>query len=172
MKLGTSLLGQRVAVRDYTPADLDFSTGMWFDPENGRYLSDPDREHVDEVYQKALDGMRDSEDGYYLIVELRSGGERIGTCCAFPDKDGGGYDIGYCVRRERWRQGYGTEVVNLLADWIRERGGTAVTAEAAKENRGSRALLEKCGFRVIRESSFRKYHMDIRFESVIYQKTL
>ena len=33
-------------------------------------------------------------------------------------------------------------------------------------------LLEKCGFRVVRESGFRKYQMDIRFESVIYQKTL
>ena len=170
MKLGTPLLGQRIAVRDYMPSDLEFCTGMWFDPENGRYLSDPDREHVDEVYQKALDGLQDSKDGYYLIVELRDGGERIGTCCVFPEK--GVYDIGYCIHKCRWKQGYGTEVVNLLVGWIQEQGGTAVTAEAAKENRGSCALLEKCGFQVIRESSFRKYHMDIRFESVIYQKTL
>lgn len=43
-------------------------------------------------------------------------------------------------------------------DWVRERGGIAVTAEAARENRGSCALLEKCGFTVLREASFRKYH--------------
>ena len=99
MKLNAPLLGQRIAVRSYTAEDLEFCTGMWFDPENGRYLSDPDREHVDEVFQKALDGMQDSADGYYLIVELRDGGERIGTCCVFPDK--GVYDIGYCIRKSR-----------------------------------------------------------------------
>lgn len=44
---------------------------------------------MDEVYQKALDGMQDSADGYYFVVELRDAGERIGTCCAFPDGDMG-----------------------------------------------------------------------------------
>ena len=103
-------------------------------------------------------------------MELRDGGERIGTCCVFPEGDV--FDIGYCLHRTRWRQGFGTELVNLAAAWVRERGGTAITAEAARENRGSCALLEKCGFRAVRESSFRKYNMDVSFESLIYQKDL
>ena len=168
MKLESPLVGERITIRDYTPDDLTFSTDMWFDPENGRYLSDPAAEYVDEVYQKALDGLQDCEDGYYLIVELRSSGERIGTCCVFPDKDV--YDIGYCIHKSRWRQGFGTEVVNLLAGWAREQGTSAVTAEAAKENRASCALLEKCGFSVARESSFKKYHMDITFDNLIYER--
>ncbi len=170
MKLKQPLLGERVVIRNYTPGDLAFSTDMWFDPENGKYLSDPTREYVDEMFQRALDSLQDSKDGYYLLVELRSSGERIGTCCVFPDKDV--YDIGYCIHKSRWKQGFGTEVVNLLADWVREQGGTAVTAEAAKENRGSCALLEKCGFDVVKESSFKKYHMDVKFDSFIYEKKL
>ncbi|MBD5162668.1 MAG: GNAT family N-acetyltransferase [Oscillibacter sp.] len=170
MKLKQPLLGERIVIRDYTPEDLAFSTDMWFDPENGKYLSDPTREYVDEVFQRALDGLQDSKDGYYLIAELRSGGERIGTCCAFPDKDV--YDIGYCIHKSRWKQGFGTEVVNLLMSWVRDQGGTAVTAEAAEENRASCALLEKCGFAVVRESSFKKYHMDVSFDSFIYEKKL
>ena len=51
-------------------------------------------------------------------------------------------------------------------------GGTAVTAEAALENRGSCALLEKCGFTAVKEASFKKYHMDVVFESFIYEKKL
>ena len=170
MKIRTPLPGQRMIVRDYTPEDLAFCTGMWFDPENGRYLSDPDQEHVDEVFQKALNGLQDSETGYYFIVELHESGERVGTCCAFPED--GVYDIGYCIHRDYWRRGYGTELVELLADWVRKLGGVAVTAEVAKENRASCALLEKCGFRVVRESSFKKYHMGIQYDSLIYQKAL
>ena len=114
MKIEEPLQGKRIAIRNYAPEDLDFCTGMWFDPENGRYLSDPDREHVDERYQRALEGMPDSPDGYYFIVELRESGERVGTCCAFPQD--GAYDIGYCIRREYWKRGYGTELVELLTD--------------------------------------------------------
>lgn len=172
MKLDRPLAGERIVIRSYVPADLDFCTDMWFDPENGRWMSDPERAYVDEAYQKALDGMRDCADGYYLIVELKDTGERIGTCCVFPDGDGKVYDIGYCIHRSRWRQGFGTEAVNLLVGWVREQGGTAVTAEAARENRASCALLEKCGFTAIKETSFKKYHMDIAFDSFIYEKRL
>ncbi|MDE7261012.1 MAG: GNAT family N-acetyltransferase [Oscillospiraceae bacterium] len=170
MKIGMSLTGDRIVIRDYAPEDVAFCTDMWFDPENGRYLSDPDREHVDEVFQSALDGLQDSESGYYLVVELRESGERMGTCCAFPEE--GVYDIGYCIHKNWWRQGYGTELVELVASWVREQGGTAITAEAARENRASRVLLEKCGFQVVRESRFQKYHMDVWFDSLIYRKVL
>ena len=172
MKLDRPLEGERIVIRSYAPEDLDFCTGMWFDPENGRYLSDPAREYVDEVFQRALDGLQDSGNGYYLVVERKVGGERIGTCCAFPDEAGKAYDIGYCVHKSCWRQGFGREIVELLLDWVRDQDGTAVTAEAARENRGSCALLEKCGFTLKREASFRKYHMDIEFDSCIYERTL
>ena len=39
MKLKQPLVGERIVIRDYTPEDLTFSTDMWFDPENGRYMS-------------------------------------------------------------------------------------------------------------------------------------
>lgn len=170
MRLDAPLVGERLCIRNYEPADLDFSSGMWFDPENGKYLSDPTAEYVDATYQKALDSLQDSRSGYYLTVW--DGRERVGTCCVFPDKNREEYDIGYCVHRSRWGQGLGTELVGLLVDWVRAQGGKAVTAEAAKENRASRALLEKLGFEAVRESSFRKYHMDLRFESYIYRLDL
>lgn len=171
MNLDEPLTGRRIIVRSYTRSDLEFCTKLWFDPENGRYLSDPDREHVDEVFRRALERMQDSENGYYFIVELRDSGERIGTCCAFPEDDGA-YDIGYCIEKSRWRQGFGTELVEVIVNWVRKQGGSAITAEAARANEASCGLLEKCGFTVLRESCFNKYHMDVQFESVIYKKDL
>lgn len=172
MRVGLPLRGERVVLRDYTPEDLTFCTDLWFDPENGRYLSDPDAAHVDEAYRQALEAMQDSKDGYYFIVELAETGERIGTCCAFPDAAGEEYDIGYCIHKARWRQGYGTETVSLLAGWARAQGGSVLTAEAALENAASCALLKKCGFQVRKAASFRKYHMDAAFESAVFFKKL
>lgn len=172
MKLEKEIAGENLVLRSYKKTDLEFCTEMWFDPENGKYLSDPTAEHVDEAYQRALDAMEDNKDGYYLIAERRDTGEAVGTCCAFPSRTGKCYDIGYCVRKSRWRQGYGTEIVELLTDWLRELGAESVTAEVAVENAGSCKLLENNGFTVQKQSEFKKYGTDSRFKSYVYQKKL
>lgn len=172
MKLDAPLEGKRVCIRDHEPADLDFATGMWFDEENGKYLSDPTAGYVDAAFQRALNTLEISRLGYYLTVWEKNTGEHVGTCCAFPNGSRETWDIGYCVHKSRWGQGLGTEIVGLLIGWVRAQGGKAITAEAAKENHASRALLEKWGFEVVRESEFRKYHMDIQFESCIYRLEL
>lgn len=52
MKLNESLVGERIVIRNYRKSDLKFMTDMWFDEENGKYMSDPTREYVDDRYQK------------------------------------------------------------------------------------------------------------------------
>lgn len=173
MKIKNKLTGQRIIIRSYRKSDLDFVSEMWFDKENGRYLSDPEREYIDEKYQKAVDGMENSESGYYFVTELTETGEAIGSCCAFPDdEDKENYDIGYCVHKSCWRQGYGSEIVSVLLEWIKSVGGKSVTAEAAKDNKASCALLTKLGFEVIKETEFKKYNMGISFDSYIFKKSL
>lgn len=175
MKLDGKLLGKNIAVRSYQRSDLDFVSGMWFDKENGKYLSDPEKEFIDEKFQKAIDGLEDSPSGYYFTAEKISTGELIGSCCAFPDYDGMGnlfYDIGYCVDKSHWRQGIGSDVLKVLLDWIKSQNAKYVTAEAAKENTASVQLLKKFGFKVFKEASFKKYNMNISYESYIFKKTL
>lgn len=175
MRIKGRLTGKRIAVRSYQSSDLDFVSGMWFDKENGKYLSDPEKEYIDDKFQKAIDELEDSTLGYYFVAEHTETGEPIGTCCAFPEHDEGDnvtYDIGYCVRKSHWKQGFGTEIVLLLLDWIKSEGGKSVTAEAAKENAASCALLKKLGFEVIKEAEFKKYHMDIKYDSFIFGKAL
>lgn len=172
MKLKNRLMGARLCIRSYSREDLAFSTGMWFDRENGKYLSDPEAGYADGEYQKALDGMEDSPEGYYFIVELKTSETPIGTCCAFPDETGKSYDIGYCIDKKYWGQGYGTETVGLLVNWVRAQGGETVTAEVAVENRASHALLKKHGFTVQKEGEFQKYNMDVRFKSCFYRLCL
>lgn len=81
---------------------------MWFHEENGKYMSDPIAEYVDQAYQKALDTLGESELGYYLVIELADTGESVGSFCMFPDEGKKVYDIGYCIHREHWKKGYGS----------------------------------------------------------------
>lgn len=172
MKIENKLMGERIALRSYLKSDIDFVSGMWFDKENGKYLSDPERKFIDEKFQRAVDGMEDSPTGYYFVAELKETGEPVGTCCAFPDeKNKAVYDIGYCVHKAYWRQGLGSEIVTTLTNWIRSAGGKSVTAEAAKENEASCGLLKKLGFEVVKEGGFKKYNMNISYDSYIFGKT-
>lgn len=170
MKLEQNILGKRICLRNYEESDLTFLSDMWFDEENGKYLSDPTREYVDDVYQKALDTLGESAYGYYLVAELIDTGECIGSASMFPDERKQVYDIGYCIHKSRWNQGYGSEAVALLCEWLRDNGATKVTAEVAAENAASNRLLRKLGFEIEKISEFKKYNMDVRFDSYIYAK--
>ena len=172
MKMNTKLTGERIVIRNYETSDLEFVTGMWLDEENGAYMSDPTPEHVDAAFQHALDALQDSPFGYYLIIEHEKTGERVGSFSIFPDEDRKVYDIGYCIHKTHWRKGYASEALVLILDWAKSQGAEKVTAEVAVGNAASNALLGKFAFVVERQTSFQKYHMDIRFDSFIYSKEL
>lgn len=172
MRIGKALLGQRIIIRNYEQSDLDFLTDMWFDAENGKYMSDPTAAYVDEAFQKALDTLGESKFGYYLVIELSSTMESIGSFCIFPDEDTKVYDIGYCIHKKYWGSGYGSEAVSLVLDWLTQQGARKVTAEVAVDNVASNALLRKFGFEVEKKAAFKKYNMDVQFDSYIYAKML
>lgn len=172
MKIDKDLTGGRIRIRNYTRADQSFAMGMWCDEETGRYMSDPAAAFVDKAYLDAIAEMEDSPEGYYFIAEDLKTGELLATCCAFPERDGAVYDIGYCVRKDRWGQGLGTEIVTLLISWAKERGAEALTAEVAADNAASNALLKKMGFAAVREAEFKKWHMDVRLRSYLYERRL
>ena len=167
MLLNQNIETQRLVIRSWRRADKDFTLSLWGDKENGRYMSDPSGENMDERYLECIDEMEDSEDGYYLLAEFRDSGEPVGTCCAFPEKDN--YDIGYCISKDFWKQGLGSEMVGALIEWIKSAGGKSVTAEVADINAASVALLKKLGFAEDRKSVFKKWGEDEEFEAHFYK---
>ena len=173
MQIENTLSTERLTIRNCHKSDLPALTAMWFDAENGKYLSDPTREYVDDKFQRALDAIEENPHGYYLALLLRGTETIIGSCFLFPEEEKeGSFALAYCIHKDHWRKGYATELLHRIIDWVRERGGTEVTAEAAKENIASDALLRKIGFAVVGESSFQKYHMDVSFDSYVYRLAL
>ena len=172
MQIENPISSSRVTLRNCQKADLPFLTAMWFDKENGRYLSDPTAEFADDKYQAALDKLEDSTDGYYLTAVLNDAKQIVGSCFIFPEEQEKRFEIAYCIHKSHWRKGYAAELLALVTAWAKDNGYTEITAEAAKENTASDSLLRKNGFVVIGESKFQKYNMDISYESYIYSLKL
>ena len=167
MKLDKPIETSRLLLRPYLRADRDFSLSLWCDAENGRYMSDPLFENLDDRYLSYFDEMEDDPDGYYLIAEDKATGEPVGTCCIFPETDA--YDIGYCVRKDLWRTGLGSEMIAGMLGWIRAAGGSAVTAEVADDNAASTGLLRKFGFVPVTATRYKKRGSNTVFDSHIYR---
>ncbi|MBQ9300850.1 MAG: GNAT family N-acetyltransferase [Clostridia bacterium] len=68
----------------------------------------------------------------------------VGTCCIFPEN--GNYDIGYCISKDHWKEGLGTEVIDAIIRWVKTEGGKSIAGEVADINLASIALLHKFGF--------------------------
>ena len=168
MLIEKPLISSRITVRNYQKKDLPYLTEMWFDKVNGKYMSDPTIEYVDSDFQKALDGLENNPDGYYLTIVLNGSNEIIGSACIFPDEKKEIFDIGYCIHKNYWRKRFGSELLTLIVTWIRNNGGIEITAEVAQDNIASNRLLTNNGFKIKKKSQFKKYKMNISFDSYIY----
>ena len=157
---------QRLIIRPYERRDRDFCLSLWCDKENGRYLSDPVLEAADARYLSLIDEMADEKDGFYLIAELKGSDIPVATCCAFPEGDN--CDIGYCVCKEMWRQGYGGEMIKALIGWAEHSGMASLSAEVADDNAASVALLKKFGFRADRITRYKKRGEETYFDAHVY----
>lgn len=171
MQIKNNITTNRLLIRDYKKEDVQAVTSMWFDKENGKYMSDPEEGYVNDRYTESLDEMEDSSDGYYLVAELKETHKLIATCCMFPEENNT-YDSGYCIHKDYWKCGYGSEVIGAILVWLRERDVHKVTAEVAKENSASCALSKKFGFKTEKETRFKKWNMDVWYDSYVFSLEL
>ena len=74
MLLMKNLETPRLTIRSWQKSDKDFTLSLWGDKENGKYMSDPIRENMDDAYLKCVDEMEDNSEGYYLVAEWKEDG--------------------------------------------------------------------------------------------------
>ena len=100
-------------------------------------------------HEDTMDGLRMTGAGgpppVWLVLHE---GAVIGDCGLHGRPDAkGGVEIGYGLAAD-WRgQGFGTEVVQVLAGWLLDQPGISVVrAHTLPDNVASRRVLEKAGF--------------------------
>ncbi|MCL4396172.1 MAG: GNAT family N-acetyltransferase [Chloroflexi bacterium] len=90
---------------------------------------------------------------YQLAIELKASGEMIGDCAFHTLEDAQQADIAFTLARQYQGQGYATEAVKRMLDYIfAELGLHRVRAIADVKNLASVKLLERIGMR--REGHF------------------
>ena len=162
---------QRLSLRTVLQEDLDAVAAIWGDAEAAKYMPDPCYQSGADIAEILVD---DPECPCYYFAAFRQGFDVvIGTCSlGLENAKSSEFSIGYNVRKDLWGNGYAGEMVYALIDFARTLGIKAITAPVAKENRASNRVLEKCGFVIVGDSSFRKSGTDIVHPAFIYRLEL
>jgi RimJ/RimL family protein N-acetyltransferase len=160
---------ERLLIRSTRESDGAACLDIWLDDEMGRYMSDPPRDKADEATLNFAVGIENDDGWYPMVVFLKTTGDFLGTCSIVPMDDGKRWDFGYAVHKKYWRQGYATEILRKLIEFGIEKGVTSFSANVAKVNTASNAVLKEIGFRVWKDNgSFRKRGTDIVYAEYTY----
>lgn len=170
--LTENLETDRLIIRSMKEEDSPLCFSIWLDNEMGKYLGDPPREKADEAYMSFANGIELDESWYPFIAISKDTDDFIGTCSIVPHEDSKHYDLGYCVHKKYWRQGYATEMIKALITFGYCNGVRTFTAKVAQENTASNAVLKKLGFYIEKEGSFKKHATDIVYSDYTYRLSL
>ncbi len=91
------------------------------------------------------------------VFAITNGNDFLGECALLPiDYAEGNFLIGYQLDDIFWKQGYGTIACEFLIDYgFNKLGASRLSGDCMSGNLGSKAIMEKCGFR--QEGHQRKY---------------
>ena len=162
----------RLIIKSTKKEDTDFCLDIWLDGEMGKYLSDPPREKANDTYLEWKESVEKYDGCYYFIAVSKENSSYIGTCSAVPSEDKKHWDLGYAIHKNFWKQGYATEMIKELCNFCMENGSKYITADVAKLNNGSNAVLKKLGFKIEKEGSFKKSGTNIIYENYTYRLDL
>ena len=124
-------------------SDFEDSTGY-------RYDGEPLDGILHLIFSRRVNVLKDPTKNLYFhtmwVYALKSAKTIIGSIsCKNAPTDSEDIEIGYGINRMYEKQGYTTEAVNMLSEWILQQDGVeSVIAEIDKENAGSRRVAEKC----------------------------
>jgi RimJ/RimL family protein N-acetyltransferase len=135
-------------LRDVTDEDLPTFFEFQLDPEAnwmaGFTARDPsDRDAFNSHWAKIM------ADASCIVKTIVSDGKVVGSVGSY--EDAGKREVTYWIGREFWRKGIATWALSEFL--LRVNRIRPIYARVAKDNIGSRRVLEKCGFKVIGETS-------------------
>lgn len=142
----------RMRIRPVRPDDAEPMLMLFQEPETMRYVGGPITT-LDEV-QKRLDvylNYAEKKPGLgTFIVESNESGKMMGICVARQaeyDVNSDLFEVGYILAPEYWGQGFVSELLPRLCEYLIERSGASqLVAYTHPENTTSQHLLKKVGF--------------------------
>jgi [ribosomal protein S5]-alanine N-acetyltransferase len=140
----------RLMVRELLHDDLDEVSAMLGDPELMRFWPKPfSREESAEWIGRQRERYEAHGFGYWLAVE-KATGQAVGQVGVLPRVLDGAdeVDIGYIIRRSRWREGFASEGASGCRDHVfGALGRSRVLCLVRPENIPSLGVARKIGFK-------------------------
>ena len=149
--LGTKRIEtRRLLLRPFTMEDASAMFRNWAsDPEVTRFLTWPAHESVEVTRWVLKDWTThyDQPDFYQWAIVPKDLGEPIGAISVVEKNDGAQWvEMGYCIGKSWWRQGYVSEALQaLIAFFFEEVGLSRIQACHDPRNPNSGAVMRKCG---------------------------
>ena len=146
-----TLRTDRLVFSPYTAADEEDFVALFADERVSRWMGDGPRPEAENraLFHRVFDVYAEDR---FDVWAVRRGAELIGHAEIKPTEVSGGHEIIYALVPSAWGQGLGTEIARTLVTYGFERLGLdTVHATVAGENAPSLAVLDRLGFRRVKD---------------------
>jgi len=157
---------ERLILRKTQLSDAEQMFNNWAsDLEVTKYLLWQTHESIEETKRvlSIWDEKNDDLTYYHWGIVLKENNEIIGTCGNFGIHEHHySTELGYCMSRKYWGQGYMSEAVNaMIKHFFEVVGLNRISARYHPDNIGSGKVMQKC--KMIYEGIHRKEHYNNKF---------
>ena len=146
------LTSDRLLLRKFKLDDAQEMFDNWAsDPKVTKYVSWQTHQNVEVtklVIKEWVEEYNNSPKTFRYAIALKSSGSLIGSIDVVNFHDDAP-EIGYCLSRKYWNNGYMTEACKTLIKYLFDIGYKKIIIRAAEKNIASIRVIEKCGFTLI-----------------------
>lgn len=164
---------KRLVLGKLSTADAKDAFENWTSCEEvSKYMTWSTHKTIEDTktWLKQVEKTYEENSGYEWGIMLKSNNELIGSIGVYlkPEFDNR-YEIGYALSKKYWRQGYATERLKCVMDYlINKEKIKNFVGRHAKLNGASGSVMQKAGFRYIKDEWCEKLDKSAVFETKTY----
>jgi [ribosomal protein S5]-alanine N-acetyltransferase len=162
---------ERLILRPLVEKDAKEMFNNWAsDDEVSKYVRWSTHKNIEETREYLRQEEKDckNKDHYNWGIVLKESGILIGAIGAILDEDGR-YETGYNISKKYWRNGYTTEALKRIIEYLsKDVGIKKFRCIHAVLNPASGAVMKKAGFKYVKDDYYEKFDKSIGYESKVY----
>lgn len=164
---------QRLILKKLKVEDAEEVFKNWTSDEQvSKFVRWSTHKSVEDTKQWLLEEEKNCVNNNYYTwgIILKETREFIGSISAVFRQDfDGRYEIGYAIGKKYWNNGYTTEALRCVMDYlINEIGIRSFICSHAKQNPASGVVMQKVGFKYVKDACFEKFDKTQKFDCKVY----
>ena len=163
---------ERLVLRQLKESDAEEVYKNWTsDDDVSKYMRWSTHKNVEETRGWLREEEKNCKNKNYYTwgIELKEIGELIGSIGAFYREEDDRYEIGYGIGKKYWRKGYTTEALNKVMNYlINDVEIKRFKCAHAKLNPVSGAVMQKVGFKYVKDEYYESFDKTKKYESKVY----